>query len=437
MKPRYFALPLALLLLAGCGAPAAESPSPSAAPSESTAPTEQPSAPGISVATHWDVLTDNAAEAPRRWPGCSDDLVPGDDYGQLVPYLGGEANAQYWGGSGYWGLATRDGTLVTDPVFLEINVLSYYDAEHQRTEHQPVLILRKGGKNADGSLSNLYGVAAADGSWYTGLKYSALVTQSSAGIFLLEKSGDAVMLAPDGQERWRWAADEIPLDNLTPQELYWDYSSIGQWMQCTVSWNDDGTAGNLYVDLLTGEVTDTVPDVYDPDAQFGSNYDENAVYYGEGWYECDEDTHTLTIHPDGGSVHTIDISGYSPYPNIDGDRVIFSLESGGSLITDLDGNVLFRTENYLNFAWQSYDDTSSLVYYYGEDIANEDGTYDVTYVVLDRDGNELFTCRDYYLIQFGDRVIFADDTSYRMTDLAGHDILRLSRWELLDFPADD
>ena len=68
---------------------------------------------------------------------------------------------------------------------------------------------------------------------------------------------------------------------------------------------------------------------------------------------------------------------------------------------------------------------------------NEDGTYNVTYVVLDRDGNELFTCRDYYLTQFGDRVIFADDTSYRVTDLAGHDILRLSRWELLDFPADD
>ena len=53
--------------------------------------------------------------------------------------------------------------------------------------------------------------------------------------------------------------------------------------------------------------------------------------------------------------------------------------------------MLFRTENYLNFAWQSYDDTPSLVYYYGEDIANEDGTYNVTYVVLDRDGNELFT----------------------------------------------
>ena len=77
------------------------------------------------------------------------------------------------------------------------------------------------------------------------------------------------------------------------------------------------------------------------------------------------------------------------------------------------------------------------VFVYGEDIANEDGTYNVTYVVLDRDGNELFTCRDYYLTQFGDRVIFADDTSYRMTNLAGHDILRLSRWELLDFPADD
>ena len=214
----------------------------------------------------------------------------------FVPYLGGEANAQYWGGSGYWGLATRDGTLVTDPVFLEINVLSYYDAERQCTGHQPVLILRKGEKNADGSLSSLYGVAAADGSWYTGLKYSSLVTQSSAGIFLLEKNGDAVMLAPDGQERWRWAADEIPLEALTPQDYFWDYSSIGQWMQCVVSWNENGTADLRYVDLLTGEVTDTVPDVYAPDAQYGPGYDEKAVYYGEGWYKCNEDEHTLTIH---------------------------------------------------------------------------------------------------------------------------------------------
>ena len=138
----------------------------------------------------------------RRYEGYTDDLIPADDYGQLVPYIGGEASAQGWGTGWYYGLATRDGVIVTDPVFLEIEALSYYDSGARATRQAPLLILRQGGVNEDadpgdsGYYYNRYGLAAMDGAWYTGLAYSALICQSELGALMFETGGDVVMIGP-------------------------------------------------------------------------------------------------------------------------------------------------------------------------------------------------------------------------------------------------
>ena len=90
------------LLLSACGAPA-EAP-------ESAQPQQ-------GVAVHWDVLTPEAENiAERRYEEYTDELIPADDYGPLVPYIGGEANGE-WEQSWFYGLATRDGEIVTDPVY--------------------------------------------------------------------------------------------------------------------------------------------------------------------------------------------------------------------------------------------------------------------------------------------------------------------------------
>ena len=80
MKVLRLAAPvLALALLAGCQQPAVESPSPVPSPDASPAPSYQ-------VTTHWDALNERPTPlVQRRYEGYTDDLIPADDYGQLVP----------------------------------------------------------------------------------------------------------------------------------------------------------------------------------------------------------------------------------------------------------------------------------------------------------------------------------------------------------------
>ena len=99
-------------------------------------------------------------------------------------------------------MCIRD-SIVTDPVFLEIEALSYYDSGARATRQAPLLILRQGGVNEDadpgdsGYYYNRYGLAAMDGAWYTGLAYSALICQSELGALMFETGGDVVMIGLD------------------------------------------------------------------------------------------------------------------------------------------------------------------------------------------------------------------------------------------------
>ena len=49
------------------------------------------------------------------------------------------------------------------------------------------------------------------------------------------------------------------------------------------------------------------------------------------------------------------------------------------------------------------------------------------YLLLDRDGGQIAETAFVVPQQWGDRLLFADDTSYRLTDLAGNDLIRLPR----------
>lgn len=428
MKRRCLALPLALLLLSGCQAPAeVSSPPPSAAPS---------------VAVHWDALDEREPPvANRRYEGYTDDLIPAEDYGQLIPYIGGENSLEAWGTGWFYGLATREGEIVTDPVFLGVNRLTYYDYDTRATAGAPVLVLHKGGIDGEadpedyGRFYHRYGLAAADGAWYTGMNYSALICQSELGALMFETGGDVVMIGLDGEELWRWAADSIPLSGLAPQEYFWEsVNTAGPYLSYVTEWNERGEPSYLYVDLRSGQVLPGVPD----DLPTYPEYADGVGYYSCGWYEQADGV--ITIHPDDGPVHSFEMPAGCDYPDIDGDRVIFRPNTdregqARSIVTDLSGNELFRSDYYLNYIWQSWGDTPSLLYYSEFQDDGSGASWSLS-TVLDRDGRELFSARE-YPEQFGDRLIFADETSYRVTDLAGRDLIRLSRWAALDLPADD
>ena len=69
-------------------------------------------------------------------------------------------------------------------------------------------------------------------------------------------------------------------------------------------------------------------------------------------------------------------------------------------------------------------------------IGLEDGSsYSVT-CVYTRDGAPLLTAEGGVYL-WGDRLLIADAGSYRLTDLGGNDLIRLTRWQSADIPAEE
>ncbi len=110
------------------------------------------------------------------------DLVPADDYGTLVPFYG-KALCDEGGWSGYYlsGLCTMDGRVVVEPVYAVAEPFSYYSEEENVGKTLPLLRLckvEKGDFPADpnsgmpSGARERYGVAAMDGSWYSGCIFS-------------------------------------------------------------------------------------------------------------------------------------------------------------------------------------------------------------------------------------------------------------------------
>ena len=129
---------------------------------------------------------------------------------------------------------------------------------------------------------------------------------------------------------------------------------------------------------------------------------------------------TLTIHTEDGQLHTI--TGIPNYGlEIDGDRVLFqtTAQRDQYALTALDGNVIFTSQHsQLSFLDQRRPGIPSLLCL---SLEND------RYLLLDRDGGQIAETAFVVPQQWGDRLLFADDTSYRLTDLAGNDLIRLPR----------
>ena len=133
-RTRFIALSLALLLMAGCSTPSGSSSGSSSAVSSSA----QGSTPGTGVQADWSKLEQEkpvrqADKDSGRWyAGAMTDLISSEEYGPLIPYTGsivysfnswtdqnGQEQTYYssWG-TPLYGLMTREGKLVTDPIYL-------------------------------------------------------------------------------------------------------------------------------------------------------------------------------------------------------------------------------------------------------------------------------------------------------------------------------
>ena len=233
------ALAAAVLMaaLASCG--------PEAAPA-STGPAE--------LEAHWEVLETSAPNvANRRYEGYTDALIPAGDYGELVPYIGGEVMPAGPFTTYLYGLATYEGEIVTDPVYFSVESCRWYDGAGD-SGSADALILSSGetAEGEDGSSFEIRrGLCAADGSWYTGQRFSDVPLQSRCGALCLEPDGAVAMLGWDGAELWRWEAGAAPLEGFAERA---EYLSYAEYAGDYLIYDTGGESAPSYIDLRDGRV---------------------------------------------------------------------------------------------------------------------------------------------------------------------------------------
>ncbi len=432
MKPGRTAIILTLaLLLTACGAPQAADATPT------------PERSGVAV--HWDALEPEPEAAANRYhDNYAAGLRPADDYGELVPYIGGEASDEYWNQSWFFGLATRGGEIVTDPVYLGVEALTEMGADTLKDRYGKALILSTAVPSETEpkdewtpKYEERYGLAAIDGSWYTGQVYTDVICSCALGAFFFDAEGNAVMLSgDDGSEIFRWEAGAILLEGLTPGSSYWEIASARDGYMQYIDWDGSGEADYTYVDLRTGSIVDGQPEAFAWRPAADAADTDESRYYG-GVYRIEDGR--IYIEADSGETYSLALPegcSQSAYPAIDGERMIFSLEGGGSVLVDFSGRELLRTDKFLNWLYYAYGEEPRLCAT-TDYLANDDGTdMHTIWNVYSRDGELLLTA-DGTVTQWGDRLLIADETAFRLTDLDGGELIRLSRWDSLDIPAEE
>ena len=431
MKRSVLALALCLALLAGCGEP-----------ENVTASSPEPQAQGEGgVAVHWDVLeTPAPGLANRRYEAYTDTLIPADDYGALVPYLGGEVSL----GNGvlttwFYGLATRGGEIVTDPAYLDVSGCQWFDRSTGTWEHAGALVLQSAapveiGEDGRQRFELRCGVCAADGSWYTGQRFTLVAAMSSVGLLCIEDTGDAVMLDYSGGELWRWAAREIPLPHFRDNEyVSSNFSVWGEYLCYVEGWDSYGRERVRYVDARTGEVYGYVPE----DLVSDGTSDGFSRGTGASFLETEDG---VIVRPDSGGEYLVEAPEASGgfYANVNGDRVLFNYYGGPQVLTDLEGVELARWEDgRAEFMSGDPDpDSPTLLRCVVDEFDEDAGYHSATVTIYDRSGRELLRS-DGAAFQFLDRLLIADGGSYRLTDLEGRDLIRISRWEAMDIPMEE
>ncbi|SBW11437.1 exported hypothetical protein [uncultured Eubacteriales bacterium] len=201
---------LTTCLLLGTGSQTRPEPSISSVPDDPT------------VRTDWSQLTPYEPAKPlytRRYAESTDTLIPADDYGPLIPYLGDVAGRLSGDGysGGRYGLMTLKGEIVTDPVFSDVwRGYPYLWG----ADPLPYVMLCKLELPAspEGESAARWAMAAPDGSWCTEFNYgvhseitlwgrNVNYNATEEGIFVVD--GDALVYldAHSGREVVRIAGD--------------------------------------------------------------------------------------------------------------------------------------------------------------------------------------------------------------------------------------
>ena len=338
MKNRCLALLLSTLLLAGC-APSG--------PAASSAPAEGKGASGVQV--DWSRLEERTGRLPdtdggRWYPDRTDRLIPGPDYGLLVPYVGDQAYSfNRWEREGevqeyfsdwptaLYGLMTREGKIVVDPVYQ--HVTPYTCRQGGEDLALPVLLLARVDEAWKDSNSGLrYAVAAEDGSWMTDFAF-VTYTNREDRLFLLRPEGCTVLDSATGaRQDWSWAGLGVSEDEV-PEMLTFVQHVTG------LTWLDQGVClGQRADEDSDGSWENAQARVFQPDTGeiFWVEQSQWDQWCGEDadrrWSVCEDgvwENGTMTITVNGRSYSLRDVpEGFWLYLR-QGDLAILEGQSGG------------------------------------------------------------------------------------------------------------
>ncbi len=410
---------LSFLMLTGCAALTGNG---NELPNETASPPEQENEE-LTVAVHWDSWTPeterNTQQIVRRWyDEYTDELIPSGDYGELIPYIGAESHVMWWGDGYLYGLATMDGVIVTDAVFLKADLRYFYDASEIGEKKLPVFLLSRAEELSDGTAREEYALAASDGSWCTGMKYRTHIYDTHYGSLMTEKEGDVVLVGADGTDVFRWDGDSLPIEGFRTDNAWYDEYMLllGDYLQYEISWTEEGPQ-YAYIHLPTGFVYHEPPDDVPPFA----DWDDSEISFNGGTYRYSVEW--ITIETDSGEIYKVAPEGYSVYAIVDGKillgqhledntyRCMVKDFHGNTVMEPYDEHELYKVSQYrkgpLMLHWSDFEGMGG---------------------VMDAEGNLLAEPCGFTLKQYGDRLIFADEEAYRVMDTEGNDILRLLRY---------
>ena len=275
------------------------------------------------VQVDWSRLEERTGRLPdtdggRWYPDRTDRLIPGPDYGPLVPYVGGQAysfNRWEWEGevqeyfsdwpTALYGLMTREGKIVVDPVYQNAQPYSYrWEGEDRAL---PVLILGRAGPQWEkfGSGSR-YAVAAEDGSWMTDFEFLNY-TNKEDQLFLLRPEGCTVLDSQTGSRKdWSWKELDMPASG---EELSETLSFI-QWVT-GLNWLDEGICLGQDMSSDSESWEKTPVRILQPETgevrwvEQGQWEQWQDVYFDQRWGEREE-----LFHENGGISLTVDGQSY-------------------------------------------------------------------------------------------------------------------------------
>ena len=256
-----------LLLLAGCGTQTKTQTEP-----DEVSP----------VYTDWSKLTPYEPVEPIYTYHAGYSAVGGlearDDYGALLPYIGKYSTMELYviGALPLYGLVTREGELVSEPVYAQIN---FYDDFLVLYRGDPEGV--SGGDSYSGGAFSRT-LAAPDGHWvheltdsyYVGCGRGLLLTATGDGSLDLWNTDGEVVTHFDGAlltarlgEDFTWGAEGGPFIDWTDDKVGYvtAYNVGGEYREEPI---------RLYLDFTSGAVTDTPPVGYASEVDYSAIADD-------------------------------------------------------------------------------------------------------------------------------------------------------------------